>query len=630
MQKEGPMGIITGVRRVFRYGLPYWKIILITFLSMLFFSVGVNGRAYLIKPFLEEVVLPAEGIREGPSLGSVDFSELKSEISPEQQALEQEKMVSMLQERLFLLIAVAFCVVGVIPVMNFIKGYGSSYVVLRMIRDLQCDLCDKFLHMSLAYHNKAKKGEIFARLNSDVSRAATSFRLIFGDLIQEPLTLLVGVGAMFYLSWQLTCLIVFVLPPLVFLIVRFGKKIRKKSLKRQEKVGDQVGSMIQMFSGIKVVKAFRMEEVESRRFSVINDELFRKEIKVAITQVMSRSLTELFNNFTYILLLAIGVYAIMKAMLGLSLPVLLAFLGLTTTLYRPIKNLAHAYNQVSDAMAGIERVSEIFDLEPEITDKKDAKNLDEIKDRIRFENVCFSYDDRNMILKDINMDINKNETVALVGKTGVGKTTLSDLIPRFYDPTEGSIFIDGVDIRDFNRDSLLGHIAVVTQEPFLFDTTIEENIRYGRLDASLEKIHGAAKAAYIHEKILSFPDGYKTRVGDRGSRLSGGERQRITIARAILRKPSILILDEATSSLDAESESWVQKAIGNLMQDCTTVVIAHRLATIQNADKIVVLEEGRITMSGLHEELLQKEGLYRDLCAMQFQQDTAPPIPNSG
>ncbi len=630
MQKEEPMGIVAGVRRVFRYGLPYWKIILITFLSMLFYSAGVNGRAYLIKPFLEKVVLPAEGLREVPALGSIDFSELKNEISPEQQDLERQEMISLLQEELFLLLLIAFGVVGVIPVMNFIKGYGASYVVLRMIRDLQCDLCDKFLHMSLAYHNKAKKGEIFARLNSDVGRAAVSFRLIFGDLIQEPLTLLVGIGTMFYLSWQLTCLIVFVAPPLIFIIIRFGKKVRKKSLKRQEKVGDQMGSMIQMFSGIKVVKAFRMEEVESRRFRVINDDLFRKEMRVALTQTMSHSLTELFNNFTYILLLGIGVYAIMKTMLGLSLPVLLAFLGLTTTLYRPIKTLARAYNQVSDAMAGIERVSEILDLEPEILDMKDAKMLPVVRDRIRFEHVDFGYDDRHLILKDINLDIKKNETVALVGKTGVGKTTLSDLIPRFYDPVQGTVFIDGVDIREFNRDSLLSHIAVVTQEPFLFDTTVEDNIRYGRLNATKEEIYEAAKAAYIHEKIESFPEGYQTRVGDRGARLSGGERQRLTIARAILRNPSILILDEATSSLDAESESWVQKAIGNLMQNRTTLVIAHRLATIQNADNIVVLEEGRITMTGLHEELLQKDGLYRDLCAMQFQRDATASIPNSG
>jgi ABC-type multidrug transport system fused ATPase/permease subunit len=319
----------------------------------------------------------------------------------------------------------------------------------------------------------------------------------------------------------------------------------------------------------------------------------------------------------------------MKAMLGLTLPVLVAFLALATTLYRPIKNLSRAYNSVSDSMAGIERVIEILDLEAETPGQEGTEILYDIRKDIRFENVSFSYDGKQKVLEDIGLEIGKGQTVALVGKTGVGKTTLSDLIPRFYDPTEGRILIDGADIRTFSRDSLLRHIAVVTQDPFLFDTSVEENIRYGRLDATEEEIIEAGRAAFIHDRILGLPQGYKTRVGDRGARLSGGERQRITIARAILRNPSILILDEATSSLDAESEQWVKRAIDNLMEGRTTVAIAHRLSTIRNADKIVVLEDGRISMMGKHDELMQQEGLYRELCAMQFQKDDIDPVANS-
>jgi len=607
-----------GLLRMLPYARPYWKVILAVFLSMMLYSIGVNGRAYLIKPFLEEVIIPAEGLRSIQGLKPTDIDELRKSYSPEQEKRDRERLTGVLRKRLLVLIAVALAVVALIPLANFVKEYASFYVVHRMIRDLQCDLCDRFLAMPLSYHNRARKGEILSRLNSDVSKASQSFKLVFGDLAQEPLTLLVGVGAMFYLSWQLTLMIALALPPLVLLVVRFGRKIRKKSRLRQEKVGAQVGSMIQMFSGIKVVKAFRTEEAESRRFRSLSQSLFQREMKVARTHSLSRSVTELFNNLTYIVFMGVGVYAILNEMMGLTLPVLVAFLGLATTLYRPIKNLSKAYNEVSDAMGGLERVCEVMDLEPDIQDRPDARTLHEIREGIRFENVSFSYDGNQLVLKNIDLTIRKGETVALVGRTGVGKTTLTDLIPRFYDPTEGRVLIDGVDLRDYSRDSLLGHIAVVTQEPFLFDTTIEENIRYGRPDATDEEVREAARAAYIHDAIMALPEGYKTRVGDRGARLSGGERQRVTVARAILKNPSILILDEATSSLDAESEKWVKLAVSNLMKGRTTVVIAHRLSTIQNADRIVVLEDGRVSMMGSHEELLRQGGLYRELCELQL------------
>jgi subfamily B ATP-binding cassette protein MsbA len=622
-QPEQTMTILQGLKRIFRYAIPYWKVILVTFFAMILYAAGTNGRAYMIKPFLEEVILPAQELKPTSfSLDSLDISALKK-VGVSEDELEQnrQKMKEIIKGRLVFLLLFALGIVGVIPLSNFVKEYASAYVVNRMVRDLQCDLCDKFLQQPLAYHNQAQKGEIYARMNSDVGRTAISFTLIFGDLIQEPLTLLIGLAAMFYLSWQLTCLLLFMTPILVLLIVRFGKKVRRKSLHRQQRVGDMMEAMVQMFSGIKVVKAFRMEEEEGRRFRDVNMDLFKREMKVVKTMVLSKSVTEFFNNFVYLLFLGLGVVAILKAMLGLTLPILVAFLGLTATLYRPMKNLSRAYNAVSDSMSGIQRVCEVLDMKPDIRDRKSARNLEGVREGIRFERVSFAYNNSNMVLKDIDLNIRRGETVALVGKTGVGKTTLSDLIPRFYDPTQGRVLLDGVDLRDLARDSLLSHIAVVTQEPFLFDTTIEANIRYGRLDATTEEIQEAAKAAYIHDKIVTLPEGYQTRVGDRGARLSGGERQRVTIARAILRNASILILDEATSSLDTKSETWVKLAIDNLMQGRTTVVIAHRLSTIRNADRIVVLEDGRISAMGRHEELLQREGLYQELCNMQFQND---------
>lgn len=631
-QPEATLTILQGLKRVFRYAVPYWKIILLTFFAMILYAVGLNGRAYIIKPFLEDVILPAEGLRPSSlSLDSLDVSEWKKlGVNEEELDRNRERMEDMIRGKLFSLMLLAVGLVGIIPLMNFVKEYASSYVVNRMVRDLQCDLCDKFLQQPLSYHNQAQKGEIYARMNSDVARTSASFTLIFGDLIQEPITLVIGLAAMFYLSWQLTCLLIFVVPVLVLLIVRFGKKVRRKSLYRQQRVGDMMDAMVQMFSGIKVVKAFRMEEAEGRRFRDVNMDLFRREMKVVKTMVLSKSVTELFNNLIYLLFLTLGVIAILKAMMGLTLPILVAFMGLTTTLYRPMKNLSRAYNMVSDSMSGVQRVCEVLDLEPDLRDREDAGVLEGVREGIRFERVSFSYDGRHKVLDGIDLEIRRGETVALVGRTGVGKTTLSDLIPRFYDPTEGRVLVDGTDLRDLRRDSLLKHIAVVTQEPFLFDTTIEANIRYGRPDAAPEEIREAAKAAYIHDKIASLADGYNTRVGDRGARLSGGERQRVTIARAILRNASILILDEATSSLDAESEAWVKLAIDNLMQGRTTVVIAHRLSTIRNADRIVVLEDGRISAVGRHEELLRREGLYRELCHMQFRNDETGRQPTAG
>jgi ATP-binding cassette, subfamily B, bacterial MsbA len=621
-----PLSIPQGLRRVLRYALPYWKVILVVFVTMLLYSVGIMGRAYLLKPFYERVIAPSQLMTPGLSLDPGAIKALKEMgASEEDQQKVRENLGGILRDQFFLLIGLALGIAILLPLVNFVKEYASSYVVGRMVRDLQGDLCDKFLRMPLSYHNRARKGEIYARLNSDVSTTAGSFNLIFGDLIQEPINLAVGVVIMLVLNWQLTCMLLLVVPMLVGLTIGFGKKLRRKSLKRQEKVADQMASMVQMFSGIKVVKAFRMEKEEARQFRGINNDLFRREMKVVKTSVLSKSVSELFNHGSYVLFLGIGVYAIMEGMLGLTFGVLVAFLGLATTMYRPLKNLSKAYNQVSEAMAGIQRVSEVFDLESEIKDG--TRTLSKIEYGIQLDKVSFSYDGDHEVLKDIDLEIRKGETVALVGRTGVGKTTLSDLIPRFYDPTRGRVLLDGMDLTEFQMDSLLGHIAVVTQEPFLFDTAIAENIRYGKPEATQEEVEEAARAAYIHDMVASLPEGYGTRVGDRGARLSGGERQRITIARAILRNPAILILDEATSSLDAESEALVQKAINNLMKGRTTVVIAHRLATVRSADKIVVLEGGRITMTGRHEELMRREGLYRELCAMQFEAEREPEAP---
>jgi len=627
-KKRGPMARTTekqqrapgsGFRLVWHFGRRYWRQGALILLSMLIYAAGVNGRAYLIKPFLEEVILPAEELNSGTVSGSPLEGLLEGQsLTPQERQRQQDSLRRTIEQRLLPLLGIALLVITFIPLANFVRGYLGSWVVNRMILDVQADLCRIYLRLPLGFHNRQRKGDLLARLNNDVANASLSFKLLYGDLVQEPITLVVGVGVLLYLNWQLTVLLALILPPLILLIVRFGKRIRKKSRRRQEEISHLLGAMVQMFAGIKVVKAFQKEDFEWDRFQRQNREVFSRTMKVVKTEVTSHSVTELFNNVTYILFLGIGVFAIIQSALGLTFPVLVAFLALAPTLYRPVKHLSQAYNQFSDAMAGLDRVAEILNQDPGDLADEGSREIHAIEQGIRFENVDFAYGDSDWMLHHINLTIRPGETVALVGKTGAGKTTLSDLLLRLYDPTGGRILIDGVDIREFRRASLLARMAVVTQEPFLFDATVAENIRYGKADATLAEIEAAARAAYIHDAVASLPDGYDTRVGDRGVRLSGGERQRLTMARALLKDPALLILDEATSSLDAQSERQIQSALENLMQGRTTLVIAHRFSTILHADRIAVLDGGRLLMTGRHEELLQECPLYQELYELQF------------
>ncbi|MBN2432591.1 MAG: ABC transporter ATP-binding protein [Acidobacteria bacterium] len=625
-KKYGPNG--SGFRLVWHFGRRYWRQGMLILLSMMIYAAGVNGRAYLIKPFLEEVILPAEELNSDVISGNPVESILQGgTLSPEERQRQQASLRRAIEQRLLPLLGIALLVITFIPLANFLRSYLGAWVVNRMILDMQADLCRIYLQLPLAFHNRQRKGDLLARLNSDVANASLSFKLLYGDLVQEPITLVVGVGVLLYLNWQLTVLLALILPPLILLIVRFGRRIRKKSRRRQEEISHLLGAMVQMFSGIKVVKAFQKEDFEWDRFQRQNRQVFRRTMKVVKTEVTSHSVTELFNNVTYILFLGIGVFAIIQSALGLTFPVLVAFLALAPTLYRPVKHLSQAYNQFSDAMAGLDRVAEILNQDPGDLADEGSRELQFIREGIRFEAVDFAYGESDWMLREINLTIRPGETVALVGKTGAGKTTLSDLLLRLYDPTRGRILIDGVDIRQYSRASLLARMAVVTQEPFLFDATVAENIRYGKADAPMAEIEAAARAAFIHDAITALPDGYDTRVGDRGVRLSGGERQRVTMARALLKDPAILILDEATSSLDAQSERQIQRALENLMRGRTTLVIAHRFSTILHADRIAVLDGGRLLMTGSHEELLRECPLYQELYALQFlpQGDTRRP-----
>lgn len=503
---------------------------------------------------------------------------------------------------------------------HFLEHYLSSLLVVRIIISLRVRLLENLLQQPLAFYNDQKRGELISRMSSDVSSATICLSTMTGPLLQEPLKLLGPVMVLVAIKWWFAPLLVAFMAVIIVSVRRTSRKVHRRAKVRQRTIARVTEAMVQMFSGIRVVKAFGLEKAKVDQYSQRNEEFARDAMATEATKAWTRTKMELYTNL-------IMVFAILVAMLILggggrfSPGALLAFLVFMAQTYRPSKVLTRSYTDLMDHLAGAGRVFEFMDLPPGMPDKPGAIPLTDVVGTVRFEDVCFAYNGGGNVLDHVNLEVPAGQVVALVGPSGAGKSTLVNLVPRFYDPVSGRITIDGTDIREFTRESLLRHIAIVTQDPFLFNTSVRENIAYGRPGATDEEIEAAAQAANIHDFILTLPRGYDTLVGERGANISGGQCQRITIARAILRDPKILILDEATSSLDTESEHAVQQALQNLMKGRTTLVIAHRLSTVQHADKICVMQDGRICEVGTHDQLMASETLYRRLYQLQFARD---------
>ncbi len=501
-----------------------------------------------------------------------------------------------------------------------VAGYLGSilmtYVGQRVTKDLRDSLFEKFTRLPLSYFHRHRGGELISRATNDVQVANKCVNVSFTNLVRDPIFVLMYLAFAVILSWRLTLVAMAVLPLSMLVIVQIGKKLRKYSHRQQEKMANLTSVLQETVYGIRVVKAFAMERFERSKFLAESERLFRDVYKIARMQRLSSPLSEQLSVLVGLFILWYGGRQVLRAG-SLEPDLFILFLVAIFSLVHPLKELSQVNNAIQEGMAAAERIFAVLDAAPE-PDQEGGEALRDVRGRVELRGVTFGYDPAEPVLRDIDLVVEPGEAVALVGPSGAGKSTLVDLIPRFYDPQRGRVLIDGRDVREFSLASLRRSMGIVTQEVILFNDTLRNNIAYGLPDVDDERIEAAARAANAWDFIGRLPEGLGTLIGDRGLKLSGGERQRISIARAILKDPPILIFDEATSALDTESELLVQEAIDRLVRSRTTFVIAHRLSTIQNVDRIYVLQGGRVVQVGPHAELLAGGGLYRDLYDLQF------------
>ena len=575
-------------KRLWRYLKPYWHLELITFFVMGALAAVVLALPLAVKYLIDDLI---------PSLIS-----------------NQADGINIIPVIYFGLFLIGIYLGQVI--FSYLRDYLAGYIGANIIANMRSELFAHLESLSLKFHQTHQIGEVMSRMLSDVNRIQNLLTVTVLMLLTNILLLVAIMAYLLTTNWLLTLVAIVPVPLTILLAGKFGKKLHEISRKLQETIARFSAGLQESLLSVKTIQAFGQEKTELGKIDGVMGGLTRLYVRASVTNSLAANFINMINMIGPVVVLSWGTYLIAGGTMKLG--TLMAFYMLLTYLYSPIQSLASVHIEIQSAMASVDRIFEYLDIPPAVAEVENPVALHDVKGRISLENVSFSYNEGGFTINEFSLDIGEREKVAIFGPSGSGKTTLINLIMRFFDPQSGRITLDGIDIKNLSLKTLRSNISLVDQEPLLFRTTVFDNIAYSKQDAAPGEVEAAARAANIHDFITGLPGGYKSEVGERGVTLSGGEKQRMCLARAILRNPSILILDEATSALDSMSEHLIQESLKKILADKTAIIIAHRLATVQHADRIIAIDKGRIVDEGRHEELLEKSPLYRELAKRQL------------